>query len=276
MITEEINLSKGRLFAVGDIHGMFNLLQKTLDIIGFDEKNDILVSIGDIVDRGDESEQFQQYLQKKYFNAVIGNHEYWMLNAVLTPRMGSIIDWGENGGNWGLTLPVTFDMLKEVIQLPIALTVNFKGKKIGFVHAGVPTELDDWNDLISKLEDGSKIQKYNCLFERARARQAMNLKSSKIKNIDLVVGGHTIQKQVFMDKNSLFIDTGAFHLSSKYEETENRDEFGLTVVEILLDEDGDLAIDPYQYDSELYLEEIKKKGPERALANEVCEEGLIS
>lgn len=257
MITEEITITKGRLFGVGDIHGMFNLLQKTLDIIGFDEEKDTLVSIGDFVDRGDESEEFQKYLKKLYFNAVIGNHEYWMLNAVLNPRMGSIIDWGENGGNWGLDLPVTFDMLKEVIQLPVALTVNFKGKKIGFVHAGVPTELDDWDDLIAKLKDGSKIQRYNCLFERARARQAMNLKSERIKNIDLVVGGHTIQRQVFMDKNSLFIDTGAFFLSKGYENTEFREDFGLTVVEILLDEDGDLAIDPYQYDSVLYLKEME-------------------
>lgn len=265
MITEEITITKGRLFAVGDIHGMFNLLEKTLKIIGFNEDIDTLVSIGDFVDRGDESERFQEFLRKYYFNAVLGNHEYFMLNAILTPRMGSIIEWGDNGGNWGLTLPVTCEMLKEVIQLPVALTVNFKGKKIGFVHAGVPTELDDWDILINELENGSKIQKYNCLFDRARAKQALRQKCEKIKNIDLVVSGHTIQRQVFMDKNSLFIDTGAFFLSKNYIEVEDRDGFGLSVVEILLDEDNELVIDPYQYDSTLYLEEIRNKSKDELI-----------
>ena len=42
---------KGKLWAVGDIHGCHNLLLNRLNEIGFDFENDLLVAVGDLVDR---------------------------------------------------------------------------------------------------------------------------------------------------------------------------------------------------------------------------------
>jgi serine/threonine protein phosphatase 1 len=51
----ELN-EKGRDFVVGDIHGCFDLLSNNLKEIGFDESVDRLFSVGDLVDRGKQSE----------------------------------------------------------------------------------------------------------------------------------------------------------------------------------------------------------------------------
>ncbi|MGU0202552.1 metallophosphoesterase, partial [Acinetobacter baumannii] len=46
---------KGKLYAVGDIHGCYNLLMNRLKEIGFDFDNDLLVAVGDLVDRGTQN-----------------------------------------------------------------------------------------------------------------------------------------------------------------------------------------------------------------------------
>jgi len=45
----------GRDFAVGDIHGCFSHLRRSLEAIGFDASVDRLFSVGDLIDRGPES-----------------------------------------------------------------------------------------------------------------------------------------------------------------------------------------------------------------------------
>lgn len=45
----------GRVFAVGDLHGSYNLLMAKLDEGGFDFEKDLLISVGDLVDRGSQN-----------------------------------------------------------------------------------------------------------------------------------------------------------------------------------------------------------------------------
>ena len=52
----------GRDFAVGDIHGCYSRLQAALETVGFCRKSDRLFSIGDLVDRGAESERVHDLL----------------------------------------------------------------------------------------------------------------------------------------------------------------------------------------------------------------------
>jgi serine/threonine protein phosphatase 1 len=47
----------GRDFAVGDIHGCFSALEAALRHVGFSPDSDRLFSVGDLVDRGSESDQ---------------------------------------------------------------------------------------------------------------------------------------------------------------------------------------------------------------------------
>lgn len=65
----------GRDLIVGDIHGCFTKLQAALDAVGFDRTVDRLFSVGDLVDRGPESDQVLNWLGQPWFHAVMGNHE---------------------------------------------------------------------------------------------------------------------------------------------------------------------------------------------------------
>lgn len=73
----------GRDFAVGDIHGCFSALQQALDAIGFSESTDRLFSVGDLVDRGPESEQVLTWLDKPWFHAICGNHDFMTWRSAL-------------------------------------------------------------------------------------------------------------------------------------------------------------------------------------------------
>lgn len=56
--------TRGRDFAVGDIHGAFEALQHALEAIGFDTEIDRLFCVGDLVDLGPESHQVLAWLGK--------------------------------------------------------------------------------------------------------------------------------------------------------------------------------------------------------------------
>ncbi len=43
------------IFVVGDLHGCYTLLMNELDKVSFDPARDLLISVGDLVDRGAEN-----------------------------------------------------------------------------------------------------------------------------------------------------------------------------------------------------------------------------
>ncbi len=77
----------GRVFAIGDIHGCY----KTLKTLLFDEikitKDDELIFLGDLIDRGLKSKKVLKLilrLQKNGFNVscLMGNHEIMLLKSI--------------------------------------------------------------------------------------------------------------------------------------------------------------------------------------------------
>lgn len=73
---------EGRDFVVGDLHGCFDELAKLLVHVRFDPVKDRLFSTGDLIDRGPRSKDCMSLLTKKWFYAVLGNHEDLMLNKL--------------------------------------------------------------------------------------------------------------------------------------------------------------------------------------------------
>ena len=65
-----------RHIIVGDIHGCHDELRELLDRLAFDPANDVLISVGDIVDRGPKVKETIEYLfALPAFHMVLGNHE---------------------------------------------------------------------------------------------------------------------------------------------------------------------------------------------------------
>lgn len=72
----------GRDFVVGDLHGCFGLLMLALDKLAFDFKRDRLFSVGDLIDRGEQSEQCLKLLDEPWMHAIAGNHEYMFIEML--------------------------------------------------------------------------------------------------------------------------------------------------------------------------------------------------
>ncbi len=62
---------KGKLYAVGDIHGCYNLLMSRLKEIGFDFDHDLLVAVGDLVDRGAQNLECIELLSKPWLHQFV-------------------------------------------------------------------------------------------------------------------------------------------------------------------------------------------------------------
>ena len=93
----------GRDFVLGDLHGNYSYLKKFLQKVGFHQETDRLFLVGDLIDRGPESEKCLQLLLEPWVFAVPGNHEYMFLQMVHNDftYLGLKDYWEEsNGGVW--------------------------------------------------------------------------------------------------------------------------------------------------------------------------------
>lgn len=87
-----------RRFVVGDIHGELDKLIQVLNLCGFDNLSDLLISIGDLSDRGKDSWGVVELLMS--INNLIfirGNHDYQMLQWLHTGNYNQ--NWLVNGGD---------------------------------------------------------------------------------------------------------------------------------------------------------------------------------
>lgn len=103
-----------RILAVGDIHGMYQKLLSLMDQVQFNPAEDLLVFLGDYIDRGPQSLECLDYVMdlcKQFPERVIpllGNHEAMCLNYYdyelhkrsLMDNFGKqmVLVWLDNGG----------------------------------------------------------------------------------------------------------------------------------------------------------------------------------
>jgi serine/threonine protein phosphatase 1 len=199
--------ARGTDYVVGDIHGMFTLLQTELDKIGFDEVNDRLFSVGDLVDRGPESEEFWDWLRKPWFHAVRGNHEQMVIDSVEAGNDSNACgSHAINGGMWLYGLPEVEQQCYslEMKELPLAIEVETDRGLIGIIHAECP--LGDWNLFKSMYE--SNKERFDAVAMWARTKVEYKDKSHVVGLHKLFVG-HTPMNNPEILGNVHYIDTGA-------------------------------------------------------------------
>lgn len=199
----------GRDFVVGDLHGMFHTLEIMLETLDFDRENDRLFSVGDLIDRGPQSERVTHYLQQPWFHAIQGNHEQLLLQSV---ESNSILKaWtGRAGGKWWLRLTDTErkkveDMIKA---LPMAFEVSTATGQIGIVHADIPIGLS-WQRFVKGLQTDTELQQH-AQWSRIRHRYVTASETvPRVNGIDLLVVGHSIVDKPLFAANLCYLDTGA-------------------------------------------------------------------
>lgn len=122
----------GKDYICSDIHGHFSLLSEQLAQINFNEQTDRLFSLGDLIDRGDESAQGLEWLAKPWFFAIQGNHERMLINAFESRSESLWFQWMMWGGNWAEDMD--FDALEPfylaLSQLLLAIELALPNKKL--------------------------------------------------------------------------------------------------------------------------------------------------
>lgn len=201
--------TKGRDFAVGDIHGHFTRLQAALDLIGFNPEADRLFSVGDMVDRGPECRDVLSWLAKPWFNPVRGSHDDYVCRFDTC----DLENWFYNGGAWfaGLAWGERQEFSVRFRELPIAIEVETDSGLVGIVHADCP--FPSWDELRRELEAPEsgkrlKLVQNTCMWSHSRIEQA---DESGVAGIRALIVGHTPLKKTASLGNVHYIDTAGWH-----------------------------------------------------------------
>mgnify|MGYP000911929797 CR=1 FL=1 len=183
------------VWVVGDIHGSFSLLMAKLRLCHFDPWQDLLVSVGDVIDRGPDSLRCLKLLRKRWIIAVRGNHEQMGLDALAT---GEQFLWFMNGGSWFAQAeqPAATAALETCRQLPWILELRCQNGIHVIAHADYPDDNYQWQ---------KEVDLQRVLWDRTRL---MN-KGNGIRGADHFWFGHTPLRQRLDHENLHYIDTGA-------------------------------------------------------------------
>lgn len=208
----------GRAFVMGDLHGCLPALRRALQQVDFAPgRGDLLLSVGDLIDRGPQSLACLRLLTRPWFHAVMGNHERMLLDALLGADTAAMALWQYNGGGWyrGLSSAQRLWLtawLPRLRDLPLALECQLhSGQRIGLVHAD--PVLSDWSALRSCLQQDPPTELcQQLLWQRARVQRALTEPDyqPRIQGVDLVCLGHTPLPAPLKRGNLLWLDTGAY------------------------------------------------------------------
>lgn len=191
------------IYVVGDLHGCYTLLMNELDAIGFDPAQDLLISVGDLVDRGAENVECLELIMMPWFRAVRGNHEQMMIDGL--SEYGNVNHWLVNGGGWFFNLDYDKEVLAKALvhkaaELPLVIEVVTGDKKIIICHADYPSNEYEFD----KPVDAEKV-----IWNRERVSDSQDGITHEITGADLFIFGHTPARAPLEYANQMYIDTGA-------------------------------------------------------------------
>lgn len=150
----------GYIYVMSDIHGEYELFLKMLGEINF-SKNDKLIILGDVLDRGPHSLKIVKYIMgRDNIELLMGNHEKMFLDYMLSQdEMNKYLTYHTWMGNGGYT---TLDAYKKIDTVQQETIIDFIKnlplyKIIGnyvLVHSGINMnglrQCNDIYEIISK------------------------------------------------------------------------------------------------------------------------------
>ena len=150
-----------RLIAIGDIHGCYGLLLSLMEQIDFKPDEDVLVFLGDYIDRWSQSREVVEYVSKLRADhpdsvvLLMGNHEDMALKSTTVPK--NVYDysrlWRLNGGDW--TLMSYNNEETQLMEFIKTLKLYHRVENYLFVHASLPLAVDP--DNIDPIDDAEGL-----------------------------------------------------------------------------------------------------------------------
>lgn len=208
-----------RIYAIGDIHGHLDELNRLLDWIEEDlrshEGKAHLVFLGDYIDRGPDTKGVIKRLRKhehlpghkRHF--LKGNHEAVLLD-LLDGKTDDGLSWLRFGGaemlqSYGVTRK---ELVKRAGTLAPLIEEAVPKKHIEFLRSLEPMlVLDDFLFAHAGIRPGRKIEKQK---ERDLLWIRNEFLSSNKDHGKVVVHGHTIEAEPRDRKNRIGLDTGCY------------------------------------------------------------------
>ena len=196
-----------RVLIVGDIHGCLDELHACLKQLNWNRENDLLISVGDLIDRGPKNHETLLFA-KENIECVLGNHDSFMVDQIT--GYGTTNTWMANGGIWALGDEQKYYKITNIVgswmlTLPIALEVELdSGGSIGVVHAELPAANNDW-DLFTRMLSNNRIVQ-SAIWGRSRIRDSSI--DNNIKRLKNLFVGHTVVPEPVLTGNIWYLDTG--------------------------------------------------------------------
>ncbi len=191
-----IQETKGRLIAIGDIHGCDKILETVLNTIQ-PAKDDTFIFLGDLCNRGPNTKgvydivmNLENICQVHY---IMGNHEEMIVAALLGGKSETNF-WCKFGGLETLD-SFKANTVKDIPRSYMNLIVNMKdfeeNENFIFLHANYePTFPMD-------AQDASNLR-----WDKMTKDKPKHMSGKR------VVCGHTVHKDVFVSDSVICIDTG--------------------------------------------------------------------
>jgi predicted phosphodiesterase len=94
----EARMRSHRTLVIGDIHGRYGMLRSVLKVAGYEEEDDELILLGDLIDRpGRESREVLEFLSDLRVHGrrptiLLGNHEY-VIKAIAEGHLPALPEW---------------------------------------------------------------------------------------------------------------------------------------------------------------------------------------
>ncbi len=196
-----------RILAVGDIHGEWDKFMYLYRMIEFDPEKDLLIFLGDYIDRGLKPlhvlDWMYEHQNEKNIIMLRGNHEQLMLDYYAGGEKGDLWLW--NGGDVtrrGLKKQNTRvrDLCLEFVsRLPVRYRIQANGKDFFFCHAGVKPGIP-----LKDQEDKTLLWVREEFFDHYSGKEIV---VSGHTNVGYVEPGRTTP---ILRKNMILVDTGSY------------------------------------------------------------------
>ena len=215
-----------RVLAIGDVHGMYEKLIKLMDKIRFNPDEDLLIFLGDYIDRGPDPGRCLQYifaLQQQYPDVVVclmGNHEV-MMSSYFMQKRGSynnlIVDyagsWLDNGGLETLKQldEMDADTKEELLQWVMNLPVKYQYQDYFFCHAGVDPDVP-----LAVQNEFDMLWRRQQWWEQYKGEETLVVGHTPVQKVMKLTGKERrTPKPLFLTNHVIMSDTGAYMSGGK-------------------------------------------------------------
>jgi serine/threonine protein phosphatase 1 len=209
-----------RLYAIGDVHGRFDLLQSLLAQVEQDNGSrppaeTHVIMLGDLIDRGPQSREVIDFFLHKRpdfarFHFIMGNHEEMLLRVADDPNGRGLDNFLRCGGREMLE---SYDVPQRMLDLPDhypvgALIDYIPTEHLAFLWAGHHgMQFGDYLFVHAGIRPGIPVDEQSASDLRWIRKEFL---SSEEDHGLTVVHGHTITREPDVRKNRIGIDTGAY------------------------------------------------------------------